>query len=132
MPNVIITCSIRLLSLFFMSFLLHVKIPTIRNTQYESPKLSSYSPNVHASMTAWFITHVNRNEKPQNGNRSEVFVMRKMGLEPTRHCWHKILSLACLPIPALPHVSYFSEVLMPHRRCKSYIITIGIICQQLF
>ena len=55
-----------------------------------------------------------------------------MGLEPTRHCWHKILSLACLPIPALPHDSYFSEVFIPHRRCKSYIITIGLICQQLF
>lgn len=55
-----------------------------------------------------------------------------MGLEPTRHCWHKILSLACLPIPALPHDSYFSEVFIPHRRCKSYIITTGLICQQLF
>ena len=55
-----------------------------------------------------------------------------MGLEPTRHCWHKILSLACLPIPALPHDSYFSEFFIPHRRCKSYIITIGLICQQLF
>ena len=29
--------------------------------------------------------------------------LRKMGLEPTRHCWHKILSLARLPIPTLPH-----------------------------
>ena len=28
--------------------------------------------------------------------------MRKMGLEPTRRIRHKILSLACLPIPALP------------------------------
>ena len=26
-----------------------------------------------------------------------------MGLEPTRAYTHKILSLACLPIPALPH-----------------------------
>ena len=31
--------------------------------------------------------------------------MRKMGLEPTRLYRHKILSLACLPIPALPHVT---------------------------
>ena len=29
--------------------------------------------------------------------------MREMGLEPTREYTHKILSLACLPIPALPH-----------------------------
>ena len=34
-------------------------------------------------------------------------LMRKMGLEPTRHYWHKILSLACLPIPALPHTHDF-------------------------
>ena len=26
-----------------------------------------------------------------------------MGLEPTRHCCHKILSLARLPVPTLPH-----------------------------
>ncbi len=30
--------------------------------------------------------------------------MREMGLEPTRLYRHKILSLACLPIPALPLV----------------------------
>ena len=29
--------------------------------------------------------------------------MRKMGLEPTRCCHHKILSLARLPVPTLPH-----------------------------
>ena len=28
--------------------------------------------------------------------------MRKMGLEPTRHECHKILSLARLPVPTLP------------------------------
>ena len=28
--------------------------------------------------------------------------VREMGLEPTRAYTHKILSLACLPIPALP------------------------------
>ena len=33
-----------------------------------------------------------------------LFQMRKMGLEPTRLYKHKILSLACLPIPALPHM----------------------------
>ena len=29
-----------------------------------------------------------------------------MGLEPTRYCYHKILSLARLPIPTLPHSVY--------------------------
>ena len=29
-----------------------------------------------------------------------------MGLEPTRYCYHKILSLARLPIPTLPHNAY--------------------------
>ena len=36
-----------------------------------------------------------------------LFIMRKMGLEPTRHCCHKILSLARLPVPTLPHLSSF-------------------------
>ena len=31
-----------------------------------------------------------------------------MGLEPTRAYTHKILSLACLPIPALPLTSFGS------------------------
>ncbi len=35
-------------------------------------------------------------------NRLLFFLMREMGLEPTRAYTHKILSLACLPIPALP------------------------------
>ena len=33
-------------------------------------------------------------------------LLREMGLEPTRAYTHKILSLACLPIPALPQVEY--------------------------
>ena len=36
-------------------------------------------------------------------------LMRKMGLEPTRHECHKILSLARLPVPTLPH-SIFAVV----------------------
>ena len=31
--------------------------------------------------------------------------LREMGLEPTRAYTHKILSLACLPIPALPRTN---------------------------
>ena len=33
-------------------------------------------------------------------------LMRKMGLEPTRCNHHKILSLARLPVPTLPHTGY--------------------------
>ena len=29
-----------------------------------------------------------------------------MGLEPTRYCYHKILSLARLPIPTLPRINH--------------------------
>ena len=35
------------------------------------------------------------------------YLVREMGLEPTRAYTHKILSLACLPIPALPLMVYF-------------------------
>ena len=34
------------------------------------------------------------------------YLLREMGHEPTRAYTHKILSLACLPIPALPQVEY--------------------------
>ena len=34
--------------------------------------------------------------------------LRKMGLEPTRCNHHKILSLARLPVPTLPHFNHFS------------------------
>ena len=43
--------------------------------------------------------------KEKSLEKSRLFlknVMRKMGLEPTRYCYHKILSLARLPIPTLP------------------------------
>ncbi len=36
---------------------------------------------------------------------SGVFFVRKMGLEPTQACTHKILSLARLPVPTLPLMS---------------------------
>ena len=39
----------------------------------------------------------------KKGNLAIPFFVRKMGLEPTRCNQHKILSLARLPIPTLPH-----------------------------
>ena len=36
--------------------------------------------------------------------------MREMGLEPTRLYKHKILSLACLPIPALPPSDFVTHI----------------------
>ncbi len=38
--------------------------------------------------------------------------MRKMGLEPTRYCYHKILSLARLPVPTLPHLCHIRDDLV--------------------
>ena len=52
-----------------------------------------------------------------------------MGLEPTRVYAHKILSLACLPIPALPHLYSFRR----RSRIDSYIIPPGIeYCKHFF
>ena len=52
---------------------------------------------------------------------SHFILMRKMGLEPTRLYRHKILSLACLPIPALPLTAYYTVMqekgLEPSRYC---------------
>ena len=40
--------------------------------------------------------------------------MRKMGLEPTRCDHHKILSLARLPVPTLPHLFYLRRSQRAH------------------
>lgn len=49
-----------------------------------------------------------RNKKGTLPGRIPFSKMREMGLEPTRAYTHKILSLACLPIPALPHLLFNS------------------------
>ena len=43
--------------------------------------------------------------------------MREMGLEPTRSYNHKILSLACLPIPALPHNESYLTIFRKNCQC---------------
>ncbi len=49
------------------------------------------------------VTFPYGNKKTQDFIPESFRFVRKMGLEPTRLYRHKILSLACLPIPALPH-----------------------------
>ena len=53
-----------------------------------------------------------------------LFTLRKMRLELTRDCSHKILSLARLPIPTLPHRAFFNAL--------CYIIKINTACQVIF
>ena len=48
-----------------------------------------------------------RNKKGTLLGRIPFSKMREMGLEPTRAYTHKILSLACLPIPPLLHFVLF-------------------------
>ena len=46
---------------------------------------------------------------PENTKKEDLlvfFLMREMGLEPTRKSIHMILSHACLPIPALPLIQF--------------------------
>ncbi len=58
----------------------------------------------------WFRGLLGMKKDPDR--KSESF-MRKMGLEPTRPCGHKILSLARLPVPTLPRTfGSISEVFM--------------------
>ena len=42
-------------------------------------------------------------QKPERSFDHSGYLLRKMGLEPTRHNCHKNLNLARLPIPTLPH-----------------------------
>ena len=69
------------------------------------------SPTTQKRETAWDKNRIIQTiKKAENLNKIKAFCpflcMREMGLEPTRAYTHKILSLACLPIPALPHVIY--------------------------
>ncbi len=52
--------------------------------------------------------------------------MRKMGLEPTRYCYHRHLKPARLPIPPLPHLEATCVT------CDIYDTTVEEICQILF
>lgn len=63
--------------------------------------------------------HSRLKHKKRKTDFSAFRLMREMGLEPTRPIGHKILSLACLPISALP-------------RDKVYISTAEGSWQQLF
>ena len=49
------------------------------------------------------ILESNDNQEIINESFSDFFskVVGEEGLEPSRHCCHKILSLACLPVPPL-------------------------------
>ena len=62
---------------------------------------------------------INILNKKGNLNILEVsfLPMRKMGLEPTRRYRHKILSLACLPIPALPRTSFILSHIIVFVNC---------------
>ena len=50
-------------------------------------------------------------KKTPKHSTPEHFCLRKMGLEPTRRYRHKILSLARLPVPILPHKALINHEL---------------------
>ena len=59
--------------------------------------------------------------------------MRKMGLEPTRHECHKILSLARLPVPTLPHFCIYRPLFFFQTTDRKINITIILHeCQSFF
>ena len=65
----------------------------------------------HYTFSAYRWEDIFRQEKnlcPTGNPVNRGLAMRKMGLEPTRHECHKILSLARLPVPTLPHTVFGS------------------------
>ena len=50
--------------------------------------------------------YVMKNKKPANSckRNCRFFIVQKMGLEPTRYCYHRHLKPARLPIPPLRRV----------------------------
>ena len=79
------------------------------------------SPTTQKRETAWDKNRIIQTiKKAENLNKIKAFCpflcMREMGLEPTRAYTHKILSLACLPIPALPRAFFIwktSDIISP-------------------
>ena len=60
------------------------------------------------------------NNKKEQVHKNLLSNLRKMGLEPTRPCGHKILSLARLPIPTLPrNIDYYTK---GYRMCQQQIL----------
>ena len=64
----------------------------------------------------------------------DTFFMRRMGLEPTRDCSHKILSLARLPIPTPPRTSSDASVIIPRTGAfvKRFIVIKFFVFLQLY
>ena len=60
-----------------------------------------------------------RNKKGTLPGRIPFSIMREMGLEPTRAYTHKILSLACLPIPALPRNEDYDTIFK--KNCQHFL-----------
>ena len=86
---------------------------TKRPTGFIRPTATTrYSnPTTQKRETAWDKNRIIQTiKKAENLNKIKAFCpflcMREMGLEPTRAYTHKILSLACLPIPALPRAFF--------------------------
>ena len=48
-----------------------------------------------------------------------------MGLEPTRHCCHKILSLARLPVPTLPQTAFRFICLNARHSITKYTVCVN-------
>ncbi len=81
-------------------------------------------------MATGFKPHFHANEKEQMLMHLPSLFVRKMGLEPTQRCRHKILSLARLPIPTLPRFFYLSALISAATKC--ILLQIVLICQQFF
>ena len=60
----------------------------------------------HCRKSTFFLSYDQKRRAPGMNLMLFSFMLRRMGLEPTRPTGHKILSLACLPISAPPRDSY--------------------------
>ena len=74
-----------------------------------------------------FIFSIKKTLKNQS-----FFLMRKMGLEPTQPESYKILSLARLPVPTLPHFPIYGQLSFQITDRKRDITINPGKCQQLF
>ena len=72
-----------------------------------------HRPKRSGDLELWVQGLFRNKDKDLGIKPKSLSLLRKMGLEPTRFFKHKILSLACLPVPALPHIEPLYKIMVP-------------------
>lgn len=85
------------------------RVPTGHTKKKTPPKRCLKCVQEKRLELSWYCYHTDLN-RARLPIPPFLLTVREMGLEPTRLYGHKILSLACLPIPALPRTNIYYRI----------------------